>query len=73
MVFMLLSLFFPHFKSICLCLEKDEVIRVRDCVKICSAEGQENVGKIMFLHYDESSSWYFFQGLNTYLLLAYFF
>jgi hypothetical protein len=36
--------------------EKDEVIRVRDCVKICSAEGLENIGKIMHLHYDESSS-----------------
>ncbi|KAI1719436.1 bromo adjacent homology domain-containing 1 protein [Ditylenchus destructor] len=59
--------------------DKEEIIRERDCVKICSAEGQENVGKIMFLHYDESSKalmatvlWYYTQvqvdtskGLST--------
>uniref|UniRef100_A0A915D3M5 BAH domain-containing protein n=1 Tax=Ditylenchus dipsaci TaxID=166011 RepID=A0A915D3M5_9BILA len=35
--------------------EKEEIIRVRDCVKICSSEGLENIGRIMHLHYDESS------------------
>lgn len=39
--------------------EQDEVIRVRDCVKICSAEGFENIGKVMHLHYDEASSKHF--------------
>ncbi|KAH7660490.1 bromo adjacent (BAH) domain-containing protein [Aphelenchoides avenae] len=29
------------------------VIHVRDCVKVCSSEGLENVGKIMRLYYDK--------------------
>lgn len=32
------------------------VIHVRDCVKVCSSEGLENVGKIMRLYYDKLES-----------------
>ncbi|KAI6186718.1 Bromo adjacent-like proteiny domain-containing 1 protein [Aphelenchoides besseyi] len=35
--------------------ERDEVIRVRDCVRVRSSEGLENVGKIVRLFLDDSS------------------
>lgn len=38
--------------------EQYEIIRVRDCVKICSSESLENIGKVLYLFYDEATSKY---------------
>ncbi|CAD5231839.1 unnamed protein product [Bursaphelenchus xylophilus] len=49
--------------------ERDEVIRIRDCVRVCSSEGLENIGKIFRLFFDEDSGnicaevmWYYTQS-----------
>jgi len=49
--------------------ERDEVVRVRDCVKVCSSEGLENIGKVIRIFLEEASGqiniqvlWYYTQA-----------
>uniref|UniRef100_A0A914C6L0 BAH domain-containing protein n=2 Tax=Acrobeloides nanus TaxID=290746 RepID=A0A914C6L0_9BILA len=37
--------------------ETDEIIRVRDCIKVRSAEGLENIGKVMNFYVDENTGY----------------
>jgi hypothetical protein len=41
------------FKAIQHSLEKDEVIRIRDCIKVRSSEGLENIGKVLRIFLDD--------------------
>ncbi|CAD5224610.1 unnamed protein product [Bursaphelenchus okinawaensis] len=48
--------------------EQDEIIRIKDCVRVCSSEGLENIGKIFRIFYDEETGnicaevmWYYTQ------------
>lgn len=44
------------FKAIQHTREHDETIRVRDCIKVQSDEGLENIGKVVRLFLDETDN-----------------
>lgn len=44
------------FEAIQYCADPDEIIKLGFCVRVCSAEAQENVGKILHLYYEPNSS-----------------
>lgn len=44
------------FEAIQHCADPDEIIKLGFCVRVCSAEAQENVGKILHFYYEPNSS-----------------